>query len=262
MRRPWILFFSVILVSCLSAAEAFGQNQPQPETRVGCLMNGKAAGTFVHVDEITGQQLNVTGTNLGRFTETGGSRVTLTGNVVRQGTTDVFQVTAAEQNRELCAPIAFSIERQKIEIGKARLGIRGGIGLDPELVMVGAQAQLGPVFKQIWFRPTAEFGFGEVSKIFSFNADLAYYLPFAGVGKDSRNRYNAYVGGGPAFTITRRDFEGFPDQPVETVEPDWESEVGLNFIFGVTQSSGWFAELRASAYNSPAVRLYVGYIFR
>ena len=119
-----------------------------------------------------------------------------------------------------------------------------------------------PIFKQIWFRPTAEFGFGEVSKIFSINADLAYYLPFAGVGKDSKSRYNVYVGGGPAYTLARRDFEGFPDQPVEDVDSDWESEVGLNLIFGVAQSSGWFAELRASAYNSPAVRLYVGYVFR
>lgn len=224
-------------------------------------MNGRTAGTFVLVDEITGQQLTVVGTNLNRFTESGGSRVTLTGTMTRQGTSDVFQVTAAEQNRELCAPIAFSVESQKIEIGRARLGIRGGVGLDPELVMVGAQAQIGPVFKQIWFRPTAEFGFGEVSKIFSLNADLAYYLPFAGVGKSSRNRYNAYVGGGPAFTILKRDFEGFPDQPSE-VESDWDSEVGLNLIFGVIESSGWFAELRASAYNAPAVRLYFGYVFR
>jgi opacity protein-like surface antigen len=270
MGRPWMLSLSVILALALSAADAFSQNQAQPqtqnqaqgETRVGCLMNGRTTGTFVLVDEITGARLDVVGTNLGRFTETGGSRVTLTGSVVRQGTTDVFQVTAAEQNRELCAPIAYSAESQKFELGKARLGIRGGLGLDPELVMVGAQVQLGPIFKQIWLRPTAEFGFGEVSKIFSLNADLAYYLPFAGVGKDSKTRYNVYVGGGPAYTLARRDFEGFPDQPVEDVDSDWESEFGLNLIFGVAQSSGWFAELRASAYNSPAVRLYVGYVFR
>jgi hypothetical protein len=144
MRRLWRFSFLVILALSLSAVDAFSQTPPQPETRVGCLMNGRSAGTFVLVDEITGARLDVTGTNLGRFTETGGSRVTLTGTLIRQGTTDVFQATAAEQNRELCAPIAFSTESQKIEIGKARLGIRGGLGLDPELVMVGAQAQFGP----------------------------------------------------------------------------------------------------------------------
>ena len=138
MRRLWLISFSVILALAPGVVvDAFSQNQPQAqpqaETRVGCLMNGRTAGTFVLVDEITGQQLTVAGTNLGRFTETGGSRVTLTGTITRQGTTDVFQVTAAEQNRELCAPIAFSAESQKIEIGKARLGIRGGLGLDPEL---------------------------------------------------------------------------------------------------------------------------------
>jgi hypothetical protein len=134
--------------------------------------------------------------------------------------------------------------------------------LDPELVVIGAQAQIGPVFREIWFRPTAEFAFGEVTKIFSLNADLAYYLPFAGVGRDSRNRWNVYVGGGPAFTIAQRNFEGFPNQPVEDVEDDWESEVGVNLIFGAIQSNGLFAELRAGAYNSPAVRLYIGYVFR
>ena len=73
MRK--IFSFSVILALALtlSAVDAFGQNQPQPETRVGCLMNGRRTGTFVLVDEITGQRLDVTGTNLGRFTETGGS---------------------------------------------------------------------------------------------------------------------------------------------------------------------------------------------
>jgi hypothetical protein len=134
--------------------------------------------------------------------------------------------------------------------------------LDPELVVVGAQAQIGPVFREIWFRPTGEFAFGEVTKIFSLNADLAYYLPFSGVGKDPRNRWNVYVGGGPAFTILQRNFEGFPGQPVEDVDDDWDTEIGVNFIFGAIQSNGLFAELRAGAYNSPTVRLYIGYVFR
>jgi hypothetical protein len=262
MRRlGQFLSCAILFLSMGTLTESFGQDQPQSETRTGCIINGKTTGTFVLVDEVTGQQLPVTGTNLSRYTEGGGSQVVLTGRLTTQGASQVFEVTRVEQTRNICAPFAFSPESQKFELGKARIGFRAGLGLDPELVIVGGQAQLGPVLKSIWLRPTAEFAFGEVTKVFSINGDVVYYLPFAGVGRSQGSRWNTYVGGGPAFTILRRDFEGFPNQPVD-VDNDWDTEVGLNFVFGVTQNNGLFIELRAGAYNTPAVRLYMGYVFR
>jgi hypothetical protein len=267
MKRHRLLFNCLFVVTVVSfATDGFAQAaqaeaQVVKDVRTGCLLPGSSPGTFVLVDEVTGRRTVVTGPDLGRFTEQGGSRVELTGTLTTEGGTEVFKATEATQTRDVCAPIAYSTEGLKLEVGKARLGVRAGFGMDPELVVIGAQAQLGPIFKQVWFRPTGEFAFGEVTKVFSINADLAYYLPYVGVGSNPRNRWNTYVGVGPSFTVLRRDFEGFPDQPVD-FENDWDSEVGFNFIFGAVQSNGLFLELRASAYSTPNVRVYVGYIFR
>src|SRR5262245_61267544 len=133
--RGQFLCCSLLALFIGVANSAYAQDQPQAETRTGCLINGKAAGTFVLVDEVTGQQLPVTGPNLIRYTEGGGTQVTLTGRVTRQGTTDVFEATKVEQTRNVCAPFAFSPESQKFELGKARIGFRGGLGLDPEVVI-------------------------------------------------------------------------------------------------------------------------------
>lgn len=261
MRRPGQFLTCAILILLSGVVtDGIAQDQPQSETRTGCLINGKTTGTFFLVDEVTGQQVQVTGTNLTRYTEGGGAQVILTGRLSRQGTNEVFEATKVEQTRNVCAPFAFSPQSQKFELGKARIGFRGGLGLDPELVIVGAQAQLGPVLKSIWLRPTAEFGFGEVTKVFSINGDAVYYLPFSGVGRSQGSRWNTYIGGGPAFTILKRDFEGFPNEPID-VNNDWDTEVGVNFVFGVMQNNGLFIELRAAAYNTPAVRVYMGYVF-
>jgi hypothetical protein len=244
------------------AQAAPAQAPQQEEIRSGCLMTGTGVGTFVLVDEVTGMRLSVSGPSpdLAKYAGTSGSRVNLTGTLIRQGNMDVFMVTKVEQTRDSCGPIGFTPAGLKAEIGRARLGVRAGLAFDPELIVIGGQAQLGPIFRSIWFRPTGEFAFGEVTKVFSINADGVYYLPFFGQGPNQRTRWSTYAGAGPSWTILRRDFKGFPDNPVE-FEDDWASEFGLNFFFGAIQSNGLFIELRASAYSTPDVRMYVGIVF-
>jgi hypothetical protein len=243
------------------AAQAAPAPKAQEEIRSGCLMMGSGVGAFVLVDEVTGMRLPVSGPDLAKYAPTGGSRVDLTGTLIRQNNMDVFMVTKVTQTRDSCGPIGYTTQGLKAEIGRARLGVRAGVAFDPELVVIGGQAQLGPVFRSIWFRPTGEFAFGEVTKVFSINADGVYYLPFFGQGPNQRTRWSTYAGAGPSWTILRRDFKGFPDNPV-SFEDDWASEFGLNFFFGAVQSNGLFIELRASAYSTPDVRLYVGVVFR
>jgi hypothetical protein len=259
MRR-WRLLFHCIVIAALMNVVENGFSQAQTTERTGCLVPGTRAGTFELVDEVTGQRILVTGSDLGRYTASGGTRVTLTGTVTKQDNTETFQAASVRELQAACGPVGFSADSLKQSIGRARFGVRAGGSLDPELLNVGLQAQLGPIFKGTWFRPTAEYAFGEVTHIFSINADVAYYLPFTGVGTNQRNRWNTYIGGGPAFTILQRDFEGFPEQPSET-KTDWDTEFGLNFMFGVIQSSGMFVELRASAYKTPTVGLFIGYVF-
>lgn len=265
MRKGRLLFNCIVFALLMSVVEV-GFSQAQPETRSGCLMNGPSAGTFVLVDEVTGIRTPVVdpviGSNLGQYTANGGSRVTVTGTMTRQGTSDLFQINTVQQTQTACAPVGFSMTSLKQDIGRARFGVRGGVGFDPELVVVGGQAQLGPVFKGAWFRPTTEFSFGQVTKAWSINGDLVYYLPFTGIGSNQQNRWNTYIGGGPAFTLLRNDFDGFPNQDNSVqVDDDWDGDFGFNFVFGVLQTSGLFVELRASAYQTPDVRLYIGYVF-
>jgi hypothetical protein len=93
-------------------------------------------------------------------------------------------------------------------VGRATFGVRGGIGFDPEVIYLGAHAQMGPIVKNLWFRPSYEFGFGEVTKINSFNFDFAYFLPLTarGRGTDRADFWNIYVGSGPAAHLSGRSF--------------------------------------------------------
>jgi hypothetical protein len=61
-------------------------------------------------------------------------------------------------------PAVRDLERDiKREARRWRLGVRAGAGLDPELLLFGVHSQLGPIFQRdVFFRPNAEFAFGEV----------------------------------------------------------------------------------------------------
>ena len=222
-------------------------------------MGGDRRGTFVLVDERTGLSLSVEGTNLDQYRA--GRRANITGTLVRQGGTEVFRITNVEQTSDTCGSIGFSPEALRQSIGRARLGVRGGVSFDAEMINLGVQTELGPVIRSLWFRPTAEFAFGEVTKVLSLNGDFTYYLPFTGRG-NSETRWNTYVGGGPSLGIVRRDFDGFPDRPEVDIENDWDAETGLNLLVGVAQSNGFFMEVRGTAYATPSIRLYMGYTFR
>jgi hypothetical protein len=258
MRKRWLLFsYSILILSIGFVNTAFAQNQA--DTRTGCLMKGSKAGTYYLVDEVTGRRLEITGPGLDKLTEGGQSQITAKGTLGHEGGRDVYQATDIQQTRAICAPIAYNPDMLKSEIGRARVGVRAGIALDPELVVFGGQAQFGPIFKQLWFRPSGEFEFGEVTKIVNANGDGIFFIPSAGVGQ--KGHMNVYVGGGVGFNLTRRNFNGFPDQPNNVFPDNWSAEFGMNLIVGAMKDNGLFAELRSTVWMEPTVRLYVGYVF-
>jgi len=206
---------------------------------------------------MSGEQFTITGAALGTFKLD--QKIVATGTIMRSGNVATFEATKIEPGNQPCQ-VGFSMDSLKKSIGHARFGIRGGVALDPDSINLGAQAEFGPLFRTIWFRPTGEFGFGEVTKVGSINPEFAYYLPFTGYGKGD-TRWNSYVGAGPTITIARRDFSGFPDNPTESVT-DWDTDVGVNIFVGVAQSNGLFFELKGTAYAIPAIRLYLGYTFK
>lgn len=149
-----------------------------------------------------------------------------------------------------------SIERQ---MRRYQGGIRAGMALDPELVLVGAHVQMGPFFHpDVAFRPNIEFAFGEVTTLFALNLEGIYRLPI----NMRQGRWAAYVGFGPAVTFLHQNFER-DDGEREIDFGDFDTDFGLNILGGIRMRSGMFLELKTSIYSRPAptLRLIIGYNF-
>jgi hypothetical protein len=183
--------------------------------------------------------------------------------MVREQGEDLFRATTVEQLSTTCeptAPFALSTKGMREAVGRATFGVRGGVGFDPAIIYLGGHVQVGPIVKNFWVRPSYEFGFGEVTKINSFNLDGVYYLPLAARGRSTAREdfWNIYIGAGLGLHLTRR---GFEEAEQEIDFGDWSFDTGLNFLMGVSKRGGLFAELRAGAYGSPNIKLIVGFNF-
>jgi len=149
-----------------------------------------------------------------------------------------------------------NIER---EARRFQLGIRGGVALDPELVLIGLQSQVGPFFSpDLYFRPNVEFAYGEVTALFGLNLEAIYRLPI----NSRRGRWAAYFGAGPGFNFIHQSFERQTGQS-RIDFGDFHSDAGLNILGGMRFRSGTFVELKTSVYSEPAptLRLIFGYNF-
>lgn len=142
------------------------------------------------------------------------------------------------------------------QVRKWRLGVRGGVGLDPELILLGVHSQIGPIFKSnISFRPNAEFAWGEVTDMISLNLEAIYRLPVTA----RHGRWSAYVGGGPSLNFIHQNFQGGRDIDFG----NFDYETGLNILSGLQFRKGTFFEVKTSLYSKPApvMRLIFGYTF-
>jgi hypothetical protein len=137
------------------------------------------------------------------------------------------------------------------EARSIRFGFQGGFTLDPETVAIGVHAKFGPIFSEnLLFRPSFEYDYGEVTKVYGINADLLYNIPIGA----SRNSF--YFGVGPAFNFTQQGFD-------KSNFSEFHFDSALNILAGYQFRSGLFTEVRTSVYASPApvFHLTVGYTF-
>jgi hypothetical protein len=137
-----------------------------------------------------------------------------------------------------------------------RLGVRAGAALDPELLLFGVHSQLGPIFhRDIFFRPNAEFAFGEVTDLVALNLEAVYRLPMT----SRRAGWSPYVGAGPGLTFLHQNFQRGRDIDFGNFVYD----TGFNILAGVHFRRGTFVELKTSIYSRPAptLRLIFGYTF-
>ena len=140
------------------------------------------------------------------------------------------------------------------DVRKFHFGVQGGMALDPELADIGIHATFGPFFSnKIAFRPSIDYGFGEVTRLFEINADVVYNM-----SSNPGARRSFYFGGGPQFNFADQNFThhdfGFSDFHYSTA---------LNIVLGLRSRNGLFTELKTSVWAEPApiVRLLVGYTF-
>jgi hypothetical protein len=163
-------------------------------------------------------------------------------------------------NASVVPPAVQGIERDiETQVRRFEGGVRGGLALDPELVLMGVQAQVGPFFRSgIFFRPSVEFGLGEVTAMFAFNPEVIYRLPFT----SAQDRWATYLGAGLGINLLHQNFEDEEDGGKRIYFGDFHSDTALNILGGV-RTRRVFMELRTSVYSnpSPTLRLVVGYTF-
>lgn len=149
------------------------------------------------------------------------------------------------------------IQRQ---LRRYQAGVRTGVALDPELVLVGAHAQVGPFFNpDIFFRPNIEVAVGEVTGLIALNLEAIYRLPVSG----REGRWTAYVGGGPGFNFVNQSFDRVTGEGRRIDFNNLTTDATLNILGGMRYRSGLFVELKTSVYSTsaPTMRLIVGVNF-
>lgn len=153
------------------------------------------------------------------------------------------------------------IERQiERQAKRYQAGVRAGVALDPELVLIGVHAQVGPFFSpDVFLRPNVEFAYGEVTALFALNLEAIYRLPVS----SRAGGWSTYVGVGPGFNFLHQNFtkDGGGGSRIDFGE--FKSDVGLNILGGLRYRSGMFMELKTTVYSdpSPTLRMIVGYNF-
>ena len=168
--------------------------------------------------------------------------------------------TATRDKGTQAAPVPAKVRDVESDIRREarhwRLGVRAGAAFDPELFSFGVQSQIGPIFHpRVYFRPNAEFAFGEVTDLISVNLEGIYRFSDA-----SRvRRWTPYIGAGPALIFIHQSFDSGRDISFG----NFDYETGFNVLVGAQSRTGTFVELKSSLYSGPApkLRLIVGYIF-
>ena len=150
-------------------------------------------------------------------------------------------------------------------VRRFRIGVTGGAGLDPELIVVGAHGSFGPLFRRgIEFRPGVELGVGELTTMLGIDLNVLYTFP----GATAQTRWRPYIGGGPNFALSHRSFETEDTDNVDGAEDfnrfdfsDTDFEGGFNLIAGARTRQGLFFELKATAWGVTNVRVLAGFNF-
>ena len=153
-----------------------------------------------------------------------------------------MSATGATPTQAAPPPKAVRDLEKDISIGDARrwrLGVRAGAALDPELFLFGVHTQVGPIFsRNVFFRPSAEFAFGEVTDLIALNLEAIYRLPISARGRT----WSAYFGAGPALTFLHQSFERAQGQGRDIDFGNFDYDTGFNLLAGIQRRHTFFRD--------------------
>ncbi len=178
--------------------------------------------------------------------------------VLDQGSAGTGSANASARNSAPLPPSVRNIENQaKRDARRWRLGARAGVGLDPELILFGVHSQIGPVFsKNVFFRPNADFEWGEITDMVALNLEAVYRFP----NNHRTGQWAPYVGGGPSLNFIHQSFSAQSGGGRDISFGNFDYETGFNILMGAQNRGGTFFEVKTSLYSQPApiLRLIVG----
>ena len=172
---------------------------------------------------------------------------------------------AAPGEPQLSDPVPPSVRKVESDIqsqfAKWHGGFQFGAALDPTLLSANGFASIQSGFsRSVQLRPGIEYAFGELTKLFAINLDGIFALP----GMSRMTKWAPYVGAGPQFALSHRNFDQqiINGNTVQAIDfGDWSWNNGLNFIVGARSPGGASFELKGTAWGLASVRLLAGYQF-
>jgi hypothetical protein len=270
MSRLW----SLLIVCALLSWPAYSQqknssSQAQDETTVEGTVVASSHITFVVRSDDNQFHLFTFDRNTNRpRTLPVGTRVRVASDQGDQaGARHATDVTVVEQagtpnsSARQAAPIPPSVRNVENQIQhearRWRLGVRAGMGLDPELILFGIHSQMGPIFsRSVFFRPNADFEWGEITDMVALNLEAVYRMQTT-----TRNgSWAPYVGAGPSLNFIHQSFQTQAGQGRNISFGNFDYETGFNILMGIQNRHGTFFEVKTSLYSEPApvLRLILG----
>jgi hypothetical protein len=146
----------------------------------------------------------------------------------------------------IIAVFPLSAEAQKASgVG---VGIRSGLGLDPDQGVVGIQAVLGKKLKFMRLAPSFDFGFGDDVLTYTFNGDVRFLLL-----APPKSSTALYAAAGPTISVWDPD------------KGETDTEIGLTLVVGIRMPFGksnfYNLESRYGIGDVPEVRILFGVLF-
>lgn len=273
-RLPWCLVIAGLLVATPARSQpAPASSQREESTLTGAVVSSTRNTLVVRgengqyhlfvFDRYTEKPRTLTAGSTVRVVSTPGEEAGV--RLAREITTLEAAPTAPQRaGTQPAQPVPPEVRRLERDIERQlrryQAGVRAGTALDPELVLLGVHAQVGPFFNpDAFLRPNVEFAFGEVTTLFALNLEAIYRLPVS----SRQGRWSAYVGAGPGFSFLHQNFQRKTGEDRDIDFGDFSSDVGFNILGGLRYRNGMFLELKSSIYSrpAPALRLIVGYNF-